>query len=146
MTRHYANNLIAAASIMHDIESLETIVSKLPTNEAQVRPLRRLSPEERRAVWAHVVGSHDASAPPTQAQVEHVAQALYPRARVDPSATTPPDGQPFNGAEPSALDAAPASATPPSACRSAARTIDDAYDGLGRLTRREQTTPSSPQV
>jgi phage N-6-adenine-methyltransferase len=113
MTRHYANNLIAAASIMHDIESLETIVSKLPTTEAQVRPLRRLSPEERRAVWTHVVGSHDASAHPTQAQVEHAAQTLYPRVHPISSATTPPDGQPFDGAVPDIPDAPPPSAREP---------------------------------
>lgn len=48
MTRQYANNLIAASEV---ISNLETMVSILPANERQARPLTELEPEAQRIVW-----------------------------------------------------------------------------------------------
>lgn len=48
MSRFRAQQLISAAGV---VENLFTTVNIKPTNEAQVRPLTTLSPENQRVVW-----------------------------------------------------------------------------------------------
>lgn len=71
MTRQYANNMIAAASV---IDNLETIVVK-PTNEAQARPLTTLAPDEQRIVW-DVVQQTAPAGKVTAAHVQSVANVF----------------------------------------------------------------------
>jgi phage N-6-adenine-methyltransferase len=52
MDKRYANYQIAAAQV---IGNLGTIVPTLPANEAQVRPLTNLPPEQQVQVWQQVV-------------------------------------------------------------------------------------------
>jgi len=49
LARNYADKLIVAAAVM---ENLRTIVRISPANEAQVRPLVPLPPEQQRLAWA----------------------------------------------------------------------------------------------
>jgi hypothetical protein len=53
MARNYANKLILAAVV---VANLGTIVP-IPTNEAQIRPLTDLEPEQQREVWLQAVNS-----------------------------------------------------------------------------------------
>ena len=53
MARNYANKLILAAVV---VANLGTTVP-IPTNEAQVRPLTDLEPEQQRKVWLQAVNN-----------------------------------------------------------------------------------------
>lgn len=60
MARGTAYRYIAAAEVFENVSTLETnteetMVIRLPINEAQVRPLTRLKPEQQVAVWRQVV-------------------------------------------------------------------------------------------
>lgn len=61
MARGTAYRYIAAAEVYENVSKLETNteepVSLLPINEAQVRPLTRLKPEQQAAVWRSVVNT-----------------------------------------------------------------------------------------
>ena len=48
MARNYANKLISASEV---VSNLGTVVPTLPSNEAQVRPLTKLPPEQQAPAW-----------------------------------------------------------------------------------------------
>lgn len=57
MARGTAYRYIAAAEVVENVSKLETneVIDILPVNEAQVRPLTKLKPEQQVAVWRSVV-------------------------------------------------------------------------------------------
>lgn len=52
MTPQRAGQLIQAVAA---VDNLETIVSRLPTNEGQIRPLLALSADDQRSAWQEVI-------------------------------------------------------------------------------------------
>ncbi|WP_201800111.1 hypothetical protein [Beggiatoa leptomitoformis] len=69
MHRQHAHRLINASSV---VKNLYPIGNKLPENEAQVRPLVKLSPEKQREVWQAVCESDK---PVTAEQVQAVVNS-----------------------------------------------------------------------
>lgn len=78
MKKSYAHYLIKSADIA---KNLSTIVDKsennhnLPTNEAQVRPLTKLKPEEQKEVWKEAVET----APNGKVTAKHVEKVIEAR-------------------------------------------------------------------
>lgn len=80
MSRSRAHRLIDAATVYETVLPIGNI---LPANEAQARPLVRLEPEQRVAVWQEAEATA-VNGKPTAAHIEHVAQTLYPPATAAP--------------------------------------------------------------
>jgi len=69
MGRNYTNKIIASATV---IESLGTTVPIVPTNERQVRPLTKLTPEQQQEAWQEVVET----APEGKITAKHVSNVV----------------------------------------------------------------------
>lgn len=69
IARNYANKLIAAAET---VDNLGTIVPIPPENEAQIRPLTRLEPDQQREAWQRAVET----APNGKVTAAHVEQVV----------------------------------------------------------------------
>lgn len=75
IARGTAYRYIAAAEVVSNVSKLETsgeIISMIPANEAQVRPLTLLKPEQQMAVWKAAVES----APRGKVTASHVAKVV----------------------------------------------------------------------
>jgi len=66
--RTYAHYLIEATKVMDDVHNCE----RVPTCEAQARPLTKLAPEKRRDAWMKAVSS----APDGKVTAAHVVQVV----------------------------------------------------------------------
>jgi len=73
-TKTYANYQIAAAEVRANLTTI--VVKQLPQNEAQIRPLTSLEPDQQREVWQRAVET----APNGKITAAHVAQVAsdYP--------------------------------------------------------------------
>jgi protein gp37 len=73
MSKTHANRMIDAAGVASNL----TPIGVMPANEAQVRPLARLGPEEQREAWTLAVESAP-DGRPTAGQVGAAAAMLFP--------------------------------------------------------------------
>jgi hypothetical protein len=71
-TPQYALQICKSAEVIEEIQKSETIVSLLPTNEAQARPLSRLPKEEQAPAWKEAVDRSKGK--PTAKVVEQVVE------------------------------------------------------------------------
>lgn len=71
MRRDYANKLISASEVM---SNLNTNVSILPANEAQVRPLTSLEADDQRILWPQI--AEEADGHPTGKQAQEAVKAF----------------------------------------------------------------------
>ena len=86
-TKTYANNLIAANSVM---ENLTTIVVTPPRTESQARPLAKLPPEEQPAAWTEAnERAKEEGRPVTARHVEEVVARRIEK----PEPSEPPKGK-----------------------------------------------------
>lgn len=70
-TADYARKMLRASEVRSNLE-IDTIVSILPTNEAQTRPLTRLDPKDQSFVWQRAVET----APNGKVTAAHIEQTV----------------------------------------------------------------------
>jgi hypothetical protein len=76
-SKTYANNLIAATSVRNNLTTM--VVTELPENERQARPLAHLEPDQQRQVWQATLQRAQALGKRiTAALVEAVVKELQP--------------------------------------------------------------------
>lgn len=83
--RAHGDRLIKASAVYENLKCLQGGDIPLPTTEAQVRPLTRLSPDKQEEVWREVVEKAEGG-PITMKLVEEVATRHYPVKAKKPTA------------------------------------------------------------
>ena len=75
--RAHADRFVRASAVYQNLKSIHDGSIPLPTNEAQVRPLTRLSPDKQEQVWREAVEKADGGSV-TMKLVEETATPHYP--------------------------------------------------------------------